>query len=74
WKQFLDDPINTQNHIFCSPEKHRVNWYGRLLRRRSCLPQDLYSELKKEISCIETKSINLCLFSGVMAVVEAVRR
>ncbi|KAI9481173.1 MAG: hypothetical protein EXX96DRAFT_480499 [Benjaminiella poitrasii] len=74
WKQFLDDPINTQNLMQLSPEKHRVIWFGRLLRRRSCLPWDLYPKLKEEVSCIDAKSINSCFFVEAMAVVEATSR
>ncbi|KAI7882132.1 uncharacterized protein EV154DRAFT_40327 [Mucor mucedo] len=74
WKEFLDDPVNSQNLMQLSPEKHRVIWYGRLLRRRSCLPWDLYSRLKGEVSFIEAKFINPFFFVGTMAVVEAASR
>lgn len=52
--------FNYHSTFLCSPEKHRVIWYGRLLRRRSCLPWYLYSKLKESVSCIEAKSINPC--------------
>ncbi|KAG0745759.1 hypothetical protein G6F57_001287 [Rhizopus arrhizus] len=68
WKRFLDDPTNTQHLMQLSPEKHRIIWYGRLLRRRSCLPSDLYSKLNEEVSCIEAKYIHPCFFDGAMAV------
>ncbi|KAI9004292.1 hypothetical protein CLU79DRAFT_781602 [Phycomyces nitens] len=74
WKQFLDDPKNTQHLMQLSPEKHHIIWYGKLLRRRSCLPSDLYSKLNEEVSYIEDKYISPCFFDGAMAVVDAVRR
>ncbi|KAG1520613.1 hypothetical protein G6F52_007501 [Rhizopus delemar] len=74
WKWFLDDPTNTQHLMQLSPEKYHVIWYGRLLRRRNCLPSDLYLKLNNEVPCIDTKYIHPCFFEGAMAVVEATSR
>ncbi|KAI9488789.1 hypothetical protein BDB00DRAFT_771885 [Zychaea mexicana] len=58
WKKFLDNPQNTNHLMQLSPEKHKIIWCGKTVRRRSPLPQDLYNRLQKEVPLITCHKIS----------------
>ncbi|CEG76176.1 hypothetical protein RMATCC62417_11108 [Rhizopus microsporus] len=74
WKQFLDDSANTRHLMQLSPESHGIIWYGKSLRRRSCLPYEPYLKFNNEVLCVEAKYIHSCFFNTFMAIMEAASR
>lgn len=58
--------------IIFSPEMHKVIWCGKLVRRRNCLPFELYDKLNKEIPLVTMQNINPCLAEMSNAIFDAV--
>ncbi|KAG0174877.1 hypothetical protein DFQ28_006751 [Apophysomyces sp. BC1034] len=58
WKQFLNNPENTRRLMQLSSERHNVIWCGKLVRRRSGLPPELYAKLKEEVPSINVQEIS----------------
>ncbi|KAI8349689.1 hypothetical protein BD560DRAFT_478872, partial [Blakeslea trispora] len=56
---------------YFSPERHKVIWCGKLVRRRSCLPPELYEKLNQEIPLVTIQDINPCLAEMSNAVFDA---
>ncbi|KAI9361472.1 hypothetical protein BD770DRAFT_23697 [Pilaira anomala] len=54
-----------------SPERHNVIWCGKLVRRRNCLPHELYDKLNPEIPLVAMQDINSCLAEMSNAVFDA---
>ncbi|CAO3601009.1 unnamed protein product [Absidia cylindrospora] len=71
WKQFLDDEENKKCFMQLSPERHNVIWCGKLVRRRSCLPPELYGKLNQEIPLVTMQDISPYLAEMSMAVFNA---
>lgn len=60
--------------IIFSPESHNVIWCGKLVRRRSCLPHELYERLNQEVPLITMHDISPNLVEMSMAIFDAVCR
>ncbi|CDH53212.1 predicted protein [Lichtheimia corymbifera JMRC:FSU:9682] len=71
WKQFLIDPENNRCFMQLSPESHNVIWCGKLVRRRSCLPHELYERLNQEVPLITMHEISPNLVEMSMAIFDA---
>ncbi|KAG1103979.1 hypothetical protein G6F42_017151 [Rhizopus arrhizus] len=71
WKQFLDNQENMKCFMQLSPEMHKVIWCGKLVRRRNCLPPELYDKLNQEIPLVTMQDINPCLAEMSNAVFDA---
>lgn len=57
-----------------SPESHNVIWCGKQVRRRSCLPRELYERLNQEVPLITMHDISPNLVKMSMLVFDAVCR
>ncbi|KAI9313575.1 hypothetical protein BX666DRAFT_1815743, partial [Dichotomocladium elegans] len=71
WKHFLNDQENKKYFMQLSPEMHNVIWCGKLVRRRVCLPPDLYAKLNQEVSSVTIQDISPCLAEMCMTIFDA---
>ncbi|KAG0162916.1 hypothetical protein DFQ30_001019 [Apophysomyces sp. BC1015] len=60
WTKFLNDPTRIEHLQDLSPERHRVIWCGKSLKRRCCLPKALYDHLQEEFTVV-SHALSLCL-------------
>ncbi|ORX48591.1 hypothetical protein DM01DRAFT_253029 [Hesseltinella vesiculosa] len=74
WRQFLCDPDNTKHLMHLCPERHNIIWYGKSLRRRSCLPVDLYNRLATEVPFVDVQEIGTSVIDAVYLVADATSR
>lgn len=58
--------------FFDSPERHNIIWCGRLVRRRSCLPLNLYNRLAVQVPVVDEQEIDANLSDALYNVVDAV--
>ncbi|KAL7318307.1 hypothetical protein PS15m_004541 [Mucor circinelloides] len=54
-----------------SPERHNVIWCGKLVRRRNCLPLELYEKLNQKIPLVTMQDINPLLAQMSTAIFDA---
>ncbi|KAI9273760.1 hypothetical protein BY458DRAFT_473877 [Sporodiniella umbellata] len=72
WKQFLNNQENKKYFMQLSPEMHDVIWCGKLVRRRACIPSELYTKLNQEVSSVIIQDISPCLAEMCMDIFDAV--
>lgn len=73
-RELCDNNYVSLLFIKFSPEMHKVIWCGKLVRRRNCIPPELYDKLNQEIPLVTMQDINPCLAEMSNAVFDAVCR
>ncbi|KAG2232733.1 hypothetical protein INT48_009259 [Thamnidium elegans] len=74
WKEFLNNVQNNKYLPSLSPEKHGVIWYGIDLRRRSSLPEDLYTRTRYETTAIKQYTISNSYKEAIKNIIQSTNR
>ncbi|KAG1146177.1 hypothetical protein G6F37_012018 [Rhizopus arrhizus] len=74
WKEFLNNAQNNKYLPSLSPEKHGVIWYGIDLRRRSSLPEDLYTRMRYETTAIKQYNISNSYKETIKNIIQSTNR
>ncbi|KAI9481097.1 MAG: hypothetical protein EXX96DRAFT_538325 [Benjaminiella poitrasii] len=72
WKEFLNNAQNNNYLPSLSPEKHDVTWYGINLRRRSSLPEGLYTRMRYETTAIKQYNISNSYKEAIKNIIQSV--
>ncbi|CAO3692898.1 unnamed protein product [Rhizopus microsporus] len=74
WKEFLNNAQNNNYLPSLSPEKHGVIWYWLDLRRRSSLPEGLYTRMRYETTAIKQYNISNSYKEAIKNIIQSTNR
>ncbi|CEP16329.1 hypothetical protein [Parasitella parasitica] len=74
WNEFLNNAQNNKCLPSLSPEKHGVSWHGIDLRRRSSLPEDLYTRTTYETTAIKQYNISNSYKEAIKNIIQSTSR